>query len=207
MEPSTTPELTDPVKGRSEREVAILRSAYHVMARTGGHRLNLQSIAEDAGTSKGLILYHFGSKANVLQAAMRWALLETARRIEASLAAHADSDADPLLPLLDAIFVSPQANRDFQLVYIDLVEHAAREPAFASLPAMTRTIIEPLYADVVRTGVARGDFRTTDPDRSALAMRAVIDGTFLQWLQREDWETCHADFKQLCRDALIALLR
>lgn len=207
MDPDAVPSATDPLAGLAERERAILRGAYRVMARAGGHRLNLQHIADEAGTSKGLILYHFGSKATLLHQAMRWALLETAHRIQAQLEEHTLDHGDPLVPLLDAIFVSPQANRDFQLVYLDLVEHAARESAFAELPAMTRTIIEPLYSTVIRDGVARGIFSVEDPDRAALAMRAVIDGTFLQWLQTEDWEASHWTFRQLCHDALSALLR
>lgn len=210
MEPPAAADVNDPSRGRSSREMTILRAAYRVMARDGGHRLNLQAIADEAESSKGLILYHFGSKANLLQAAMRWALLETARRIEDAMGGQADLDDardDSLTPLLEAIFVSPQANRDFQLVYIDLVEHAVREPAFAELPAMTRSIIEPLYAEVIRTGIERGEFHVEDADRAALAMRAVIDGIFLQWLQRLDWETSHGEFQQLCHDALTALLR
>lgn len=190
---------------RSGREIAILRAAYHVMARSGSSRLNLQDIADEAGVSKGLILYHFRTKNAVLQHAMQWALLETARRIRTSLESS-DDPADRLGPLLDAIFVSPQANRDFHLVYLDLIEHAAREQTFAELPAMSRSIIETLYADVVGAGVADGLFAVDDVDEAALLMRVVIDGTFLQWLQRSDWQDSHAMFKQRCHDALSVLL-
>jgi AcrR family transcriptional regulator len=193
------------LESRSEREITILRAAYHVMARAGSNRLNLQDIADRAGVSKGLILYHFHTKNAVLQHAMQWALLETARRIRASLDDAADPD-DRLGPLLDAIFVSAQANRDFQLVYLDLIEHSVREDAFADLPTMTREIIEPLYADVVHAGVADGLFTVDDVDEAALRMRVVIDGTFLQWLQRADWEESHTEFKQRCHDLLRGVL-
>lgn len=190
---------------RSGREIAILRAAYHVMARSGSSRLNLQDIADEAGVSKGLILYHFRTKNAVLQHAMQWALLETARRIRTSLEA-ADDPTDRLGPLLDAIFVSPQANRDFHLVYLDLIEHAAREQTFAELPAMSRSIIETLYADVIGAGVADGLFHVDDVEEAALLMRVVIDGTFLQWLQRSDWQDSHAAFKQRCHHTLARLL-
>lgn len=194
------------LEARSDREIAILRAAYHVMARSGSNRLNLQDIADEAGVSKGLILYHFQTKNAVLQHAMQWALLATARRIRASLES-AEDPRDLLGPLLDAIFVSAQANRDFHLVYLDLIEHAAREQTFADLPAMSRGIIETLYAEVIGVGAEDGLFHVQDVEEAALLMRVVIDGTFLQWLQRSDWRDSHAAFKQRCHDTLATLLR
>lgn len=193
------------LESRSEREITILRSAYHVMARSGSNRLNLQDIADEAGVSKGLILYHFQTKNAVLQHAMQWALLQTARRIRTSLEA-ADDPTDRLGPLLDAIFVAPDSNRDFHLVYLDLIEHAAREQSFAELPAMTRGIIETLYAEVIRAGVEDGLFEVDDVDEAALTMRIVIDGTFIEWLQRPDWLDSHAEFKARCQRTLATLL-
>lgn len=193
------------LESRSEREITILRSAYHVMARSGSNRLNLQDIADEAGVSKGLILYHFQTKSTVLQHAMQWALLETARRIRAAVQA-ADDPTHRLARLLDAIFVSPQANRDFQLVYLDLIEHSVREQTFAELPEMTRGIIENLYASVIRAGVDDGAFHVDDVEETALRMRVLIDGTFLQWLQRPDWEASHAAFRQRCETMLEDLL-
>lgn len=197
-------ELASRLQERSDREIAILRSTYHVMARSGSNRLNLQDIADDAGVSKGLILYHFRTKSAVLQQAMQWALLETANRIRASL--DAAGNGDRLGPLLDAIFVSAEANRDFHLVYLDLVEHSVRETAFADLPTMTRDIIEGLYADVIAAGVDDGVFDVDDVEEAALRMRLVIDGTFLEWLQRDDWRTRHGEFRARCEDMLRTVL-
>lgn len=196
--------LESELEARSPREITILRAAYHVMARSGSNRLNLQDIADEAGVSKGLLLYHFKTKNAVLQQAMVWALLETARRIRRAL--ERAGNGDRLGPLLDAIFVSPQANRDFQLVYLDLIEHSVREHTFADMPATTRQIIESLYAEVIGAGVADGVFQVDDVEEAALTMRTVIDGTFMQWLQRSDWEASHERFKERCRDTLATVL-
>jgi hypothetical protein len=37
-------------------------------------------------------------------------------------------------------------------------------------------------------------------------MRALIEGTFLSWLQREDWRESHAEYKALCHRNLLLLL-
>ena len=60
--------------------------------------------------------------------------------------------------------------------------------------------------EVVRGGVTRGGLAVEDPAAAAAAMRALIDGTFLTWLQRDDWRESHPRFKALCHASLLRLL-
>ena len=71
---------------------------------------------------------------------------------------------------------------------------------------MAHEIINGLYEEVIRDGVARGGFRVEDPVAAAAAMRALIEGTFLVWLQRQDWRESHAEYKDLCHRNLLLLL-
>lgn len=190
----------------SERERSLISSAYRVITRQGGHRTSLQDIAEDAGVSKGLLLYHFKSKDAVLITTMRWALLRTADRIRSRLA---EADGDPrqaVHALIDAVFVGARQNRDFYLLYLDLIEHSARAPSFSELSAMTKEIINGLYAEILRDGAARGAFVVDDVDETATRMRAYIDGVFLTWLQEEDWEGSYARYRSMCLNGLLQLL-
>lgn len=191
------PELT-------AREEALVRSAYKVMARQGGHRLSLQDIADEAGVSKGLVLYHFKSKDRLLLTTMRWALVRTADRIRARMARAADPTA-AVSALVEAVFVDPERNREFTLVYLDLVEHAARVPSFGELPRVTHEIINGLYAEVIAAGVATGEFDVDDVDDAAAAMRAFIEGTLLNWLQ-DDWRATHARYRARCEAGILRLL-
>lgn len=188
----------------SAREEELVRSAYRVIARQGGHRLSLQDIADEAGVSKGLVLYHFKSKDRLFLTTMRWALARTARRIRDRTAGVADS-RQVLAALVDAVFVDPDKNHEFTLLYLDLVEHAARVPSFGELSDMTRDIINGLYAEVISAGVADGVFSVDDIDEAAGAMRAYIEGTLLTWLQ-SDWRTTHELYRQRCEAGLLRLL-
>lgn len=196
--------VTDGPRVPASREVALLRSAYRVIARQGGHRLSLQDIADEAGVSKGLLLYHYKSKDNLLLQTMRWALERTADRIRERMAAADPGDA--LRALVDAVWIGPEQNRGFYLLYLDLVEHAARVPSFGELPELTRSIINGLYAEVLRDGAAEGRFAVDDPDDAAETMRAFIDGTFLAWLQRREWEAEHRAYRDRCEEGLLRLL-
>lgn len=189
----------------SRRELEIVRSAYRTMARRGSHRTSLQDIADDAGVSKALLLYHFGNKDSLLLAAMKWAVERTEERIRARLSASTDAP-DQISALVDAIFIGPEANRDFYLFYLDLVEHAARAPDFKPLSAMLHDIINGLYSEVIEAGVGEGAFTVSDVAQAASDMRAMIEGTFVQWIQAPDWRESHPERKKECRRALLQLL-
>ncbi|MCI0545182.1 MAG: TetR/AcrR family transcriptional regulator, partial [Actinobacteria bacterium] len=123
------------IADRGAREMEIIRSAYRMMARQGSHRITLVDIAREAGVSKALLLYHFGTKEALLHDAMHWALERTAERIRRRLE-PAMNGKEAIRSLVGAVFVDAAANRDFYLFYLDLVEHAARVPMFGGLSAM-----------------------------------------------------------------------
>lgn len=193
------------VEPRGVREMEIIRSAYTIMARRGSHRLSLQEVADDAGVSKALVLYHFGSKDALLLAAMKWALERTAVRIREGMGTTDDARGQ-ISNLLDAIFVEPRANRDFYLFYIDLIEHAGRVPSFGELSQILDEIVNGLYSEVIARGVDEGVFRVDDIEVAARNMRALIEGTFLQWIQTDDWVDNHRNWKDACGRALLRLL-
>ena len=112
----------------SPRAYALVRSAYQVITRQGSHRL-LQDVADEAGVSKGMVLYYFKSKEHLFLVTMRWALERTEARIRQGVARAGDPD-EAIAALVDAVFVGPEQNRDFYLLYLDLIEHAARVPSF-----------------------------------------------------------------------------
>jgi AcrR family transcriptional regulator len=190
---------------RSAREIEIIRSAYRTMARRGSHRMSLQDIADEAGVSKALLLYHFGSKDALLLAAMKWAVERTAARIRGQLESGG-SPQDQIAALIDAIFIEPEANREFYLFYLDLIEHAGRVPSFGELSTMLTEIINGLYREVIAEGVRVEVFDVPDVEVAARDMRALIEGTFLQWIQTEDWQQNHQLWKEQCRESLLTLL-
>lgn len=193
-----------PLLDLGPREEEIVRSAYRVITGKGGHRLSLQDIADEAGISKGLILYHFKRKDLLFATTMRWALLGTARRIRAQIATVEDP-GQALTALVSAVFVGPQQNRDFTLLYLDLIEHGARVESFSEVSQVSREIINGLYVEIIGWGVETGVYRVTDVAIAASQMRALIEGTMLLWLQ-DDWQRSHARYRDDCEAGLRRLL-
>jgi AcrR family transcriptional regulator len=189
----------------SPRAQALLRSAYRVITRQGSHRLSLQDVADEAGVSKGMVLYYFKTKENLFLTTMRYALERTSARIR-ERTAGVDDPNRLIAALVDAIFIDAERNRHFYLLYVDLIEHAARVPSFGRLSSLATEIINGHYEELVRDGAARGGMAVQDPAEAAAAMRALIDGTFLTWLPRDDWRESYPRFKALCHASLVRLL-
>ena len=183
-----------------------MRHAYRVIGEKGVHQASLQDIADAAGVSKATVLYYFKTRENLILATMRWVLLRVAQRIREALAS-ADTPEAKIHAMMDAIFIQPEANRRFYLIYLDVVEYAVRLDRFSKLSATFRTIVDGLYADVIRLGVQQGAFQVSNTHEAAAAVRAIIDGLFLQWLQEEHWKEKHAAYKQACTRALLAYLQ
>ena len=189
----------------SSRQEQLLRCAYRAMGERGVERVPLQEIAAAAGVSKGVVLYHFRTKENLILTMMRWVLDQAADRIRHAMA-RSQLPESKVLAMIDAIFLGPQVNRHFYLTYLDLVDHAARVDSFGRLSATFRSIVNALYAEVIDQGVAEGAFQPRDPGEAAAVVRAVIEGLFLQWLQEEDWAQRHGWYRETCKRAVLAYL-
>jgi AcrR family transcriptional regulator len=200
--------MTQDVSARprtQDRRATMIRAAYKVMARDGVHRVPLQQIATEAGVSKGLLLYHFQTKDGLVLASLEWVLEATERRIRQRLAESGDPAA-AISEVIDAIWVSPEANRDFFRFYLDGVEHQARSPEFDEFADRGHSIMNSFYRELIVAGVDRGVLRVEDPSVAAMQMRAVIEGMLLQWLQTTDWRANHGRYKEHCRQALLRVL-
>lgn len=169
------------------------------------HRVSLDEIAAASGLSKGLVLYYFKSKENLVLATMRWALDATADRLRQAMAKASTSNGK-VIAMIDGIWSSAETNRRFYLLYLDLAGHAARLRNFTELSATFHAVVNGLYAEVIRQGVAEGAFEVDDPEEGAAGLRALIDGLFLQWLQEADWERLHPWYREACKRAAITYL-
>lgn len=188
-----------------DRKVDLIRSAYRLFSEKGVHRVSLDEIAAGAGLSKGLVLYYFKTKENLVLATMRWALDVTAERVRQAMA-KATTPNGKVLAMIDGIWSGAKTNRRFYLLYLDLAGHAARAQHFAELSAAFHSVVNALYAEVIVQGVAEGAFAVDDPTEGAMVLRAIIDGLFLQWLQEADWERLHPWYRDACKRAAVAYL-
>lgn len=190
----------------SPRQVDLVRATYRLIAGRGVRRLSLQEIADAAGVSKALLLYHFGRKEALVLATMRWVLLRAEQRIRDAVEA-VETPEQAVDAMVDAIFADADANFRFYRTQLDLVEHAIGHRDFERLSWSFRTIVNALYEEVVSGGVAAGSFSVRDVSEAATVLRAIVDGLFLQWLQEPRLVEAHARYRDTCKRAILAYLR
>lgn len=189
----------------SPQQANVLRHAYHLISERGVHAVSLEDIAAEAGVSKGILLYYFKTKENLVLATMRWALSATAERIRGAMTGAHTPEAK-VLAMIDAIWVRAEINRAFYLTYLDLAGRAARTESFTELSATFHSIVDALYAEAVQDGVEAGAFEVESVEEAATVVRGIIDGLFLQWMQDPGWKRRHANYRDACKRAVITYL-
>jgi AcrR family transcriptional regulator len=193
------------VESLAPKQAHLIRSAYKVMGEKGMNKLSLQDVADEAGVSKAILPYYFESKENLTLITMRWVLARVAERIRAAIN-EVEGAEEKVSAMVDAIFVSPESNRRFYLVFFDFLGYAARNDRFADVGATFHEICNGLYAEVVELGRKESVFRVSDARAGATVVRALVDGLFTQWVQEREWETTHTRYREACKCSILTYL-
>ncbi|HVX38762.1 MAG TPA: TetR/AcrR family transcriptional regulator [Gemmatimonadaceae bacterium] len=82
------------------RREQVLKAAYQLATRRGLSALTIRDVAERAGLSSGLVLFHFGSKEQLLLALLEWVLESTTILRVGPEVAAIDPPIDRLLAVL-----------------------------------------------------------------------------------------------------------
>jgi TetR/AcrR family transcriptional regulator, fatty acid metabolism regulator protein len=191
-----------PQREQSAKQEELLRLAYRLMAAKGMHRMTLQDVADAVGMSKANVVYHYKTKEDLVLRAMQWVLERVTARIVAATASASGREAK-IRAMIDAVFVDPQRNRDFYIVYAELIAHSSRNGRFAELNSWFREIVTGQYASVIGSTTRRSQQAVAE---AAIVVRALIDGLFLQWLEEPEWERRHAEYKNLCVRSILSFL-
>jgi AcrR family transcriptional regulator len=201
----TLSNIVSPEDSLAPRQIQVLQSAYTMLSQKGLNQLALQDVANEAGVSKALLLYHFGSKENLILLTMQWALARVTARIAAGIAMKPCARAQ-FLAVINAIFTGAEATRDFYLVFCELVTYAARSDRFGAVHDTFNTTINRLYTDIIRLGVEQGEFRIADPEEASLVVHGMMDGLLSQWLHEKDWRALYCSYREMCKRAVLAYL-
>jgi len=166
------------------RRADLLDAAERCFAERGYHATTVDAIAERAGVSKGAVYWHFESKREVFTALIdrlvgdvqpRWRELAAGASARTALRGMLEAGpglAKPSIALADAS--------------LEYMAEASRDPALSRrLGAQLRSGLD-IVAELIRRGIAAGEFREVDADAYAAAI--VAAGKGLRLLDQVDSE-------------------
>lgn len=156
---------------------AFIDVAQRLIQTKGYEALSVQDVLDALDASKGAFYHYFGSKADLLEAVVE-------RMADGVEVAWGGVMADPELTgaqRLEAIFSTTAQykaeRRDLVLAVLELWLSDKNAIVREKLRRLASRRMTPVLVEILRTGVADGEFTATDPDATAVVVTALIQGT------------------------------
>lgn len=193
-------------KKEEERKKQIMKAAFNAVSHLGYDNVTLQDIANHANVSKGVVHYYFTSKQNILLELLESTTSKIYSYEIQEIGKH-QTAIDKLQAYLNAVFVSPQENRKFYRVYLDFLAQANSNEAYKRINLKFYENCWGIGQEIIELGKSEGVFSPDiDSLTSAKMMRAMIDGSLIQWLTC-DIEEQHLFYKETCLNSIVRILK
>lgn len=166
-------------KSAQDRRVEVLNETLNQIQLLGMSAVRVADVAEAAGVSASLIIYHFRTKENLIAEAL---ILATERDLSTlgRVVRDADTPVDRLLGALN--WYAPTGEARGWQIWIDAWSAAMRDRALAKVLGQLQERWIAAVAELIDEGVAAGDFRTDDPVGAASRLTALLDGLAVRYL-------------------------
>ncbi len=161
-------------KAPEERRALILRATIDLLLERGFAGTRVHDIAAAAGTSTGLVLYHFGSLAGAMAAALQLAEDEFHAALERDLSTM-QSASEKLLCILRHSAGDVRADAEWRL-WLETWVRALHDDAIRTVRATHEERWRSALRRIIEEGIATGEFLSADIDMSLDHLSALVDG-------------------------------
>lgn len=171
--------VSDPFHEMNETQAALMRATYEALCKHGYANITIQRIGDEFPKSKSLIYQHHAGKDELLVAFLETMIehFETEIPVENSIDAH-----EQLQSLLDHLLAPTldEERYEFMSAMTELRAQAPHNEAYRNHFTKSDRIFHEHIADILRTGIEQGIFRSVDPNRTAELLLTTIDGSMLR---------------------------
>jgi AcrR family transcriptional regulator len=161
---------------RTGRQTDILSTFTALVARQGYDMTSVAEIAEQLQLSKGTIMYHFGSKDQMLKQLSLEYMQRRLGELEQIVATKPGAPAR-LREIIRSLVTSYRDDRDASVAFSREFMRFAREPVMDDVRALRRRYVD-LLQDVVEVGRAEGSIRAVDGKIVALQIVGMCNWTW-----------------------------
>ena len=163
--------------GRTEAtRQAILQAACEVIAEAGLESVRMRMIADRAAVSTALLHYHFANRETLFLAALKYSYANAGAQDYGDEPPTRHPHAWQLAKAVELCLpVTTELRRDF-LLWQELSLRASRDADSAAAAAELYTDLADWIAEIVRAGIAAGEFRpvTTAPEAAAVQAAHLV---------------------------------
>jgi AcrR family transcriptional regulator len=173
------PKRVDHEERRRQISDALVRTA----ATRGLHATGMREVAAEAGVSLRLVQYYFGTKEELLLAAMQQLAAQFSDRAMARIRQSRQGDGpasprDVIAAILAEALPADDVRRTFTLVYTAYLALSLTDPALAIRPLVRNSsVVSDVIAAQLRAAQAAGHMPgPLDPDTEAISLMAMSAG-------------------------------
>jgi AcrR family transcriptional regulator len=158
---------------------AIMKATYLALCEHGYAGITIEHIGDQFEKSKSLLYNYYDSKDDLLLDFLEFMLEE----FKQTVPLEPDQDAPERLSLLlDEMFVESLTDnqRGITQALVELRAQAAHNEQYRVHFTRSDEFFQSQLADIIQAGVETGAFQDVDPDRVAVFLVALINGTMTQ---------------------------
>jgi AcrR family transcriptional regulator len=156
------------------RRRQILQSAIETIAALGYSQTSLAQIADDAGISKGVILYHFSSKEDLLENIVREVCDACGLYMRSRISSQTNA-TEMLRAYITSNLTFMQEHRSYLIALVDILRNARTKDGSPLVnPAKSGDVVKDLET-ILAKGQKIGEFRHFHTKVVALCIRSAID--------------------------------
>lgn len=158
------------------RRSEILDAAVRVFGKDGYKRATLAAVADRAGVSSGTVSHYFGSKAKLFEEVIAERLMPFVETEEASLASHRGPMRPLLAQLLRRLWDRAWEPGILELMRVVKVESGEFPESGRLLCQQVSERWRGIFGEILRAGMASGEFRPMDVDTAARVISYALVG-------------------------------
>jgi AcrR family transcriptional regulator len=181
----TQPRRLNRAQKREANRARILQAARKVFGERGFHAASIEEIADEAGLSNGAIYYNFESKGDLFFALLDERLDERIDRMRRTIGqqAGADSPAAALADEARDATRSLKESREWRLLLLEFVVHAARTPTLAPKLKAQKRRLRAALAELLEQRLGEHGIAPPIPiDELSLAATGLANGLAVEEL-------------------------
>jgi len=156
----------------SETTDTIIRATGRSLCEYGYADLTMQRIAEESSVTTAAIHYHFDTKEELLNAFLD----DLVDRFERKLACESNDPRDQLVVVLDAVFMSSNADSEFPVALMELKAQAPYHDSYRERFVELDETLRGVVTTAIERGIDAGLFEDVDPMEAARFVSTAING-------------------------------